>query len=435
MPHPRSRARRRLLAALIAAAVLGAVAPAAAAPERVRLPRTSTAPAAPLALAAPSPDLLGLPAVSLELASIPVDSVAFRRAQRAYEASDKRLGAGQADRVDAQRALSELAAQRAQLTAEVASARARTAGLRSRLDAITTAVSQLGVDIFVSGGTSARLDAALATDHPSISDADRREVLGTSSLDVLLAEKAAYQDRLDEVTAHLERAEAGLRAVTERQQATLAQRSDAAHREAEASPMVASARVGYEDARVLAQVDGVEFQLVALDAYYRAARQLRREDPSCRLHWWGLAGISRVEGHHGTYGGAQLLESGDQSRPIVGIPLDGSNQTAVITDTDGGALDGDTTFDRAVGPMQFIPGTWRRFASDGNGDGVATPFNLYDATLAAGRYLCRASGGLDGDGGLRTAYFSYNQSLAYVDAVLSYARSYETAVDVPEPVD
>ena len=82
--------------------------------------------------------------------------------------------------------------------------------------------------------------------------------------------------------------------------------------------------------------------------------------------------------------------------------------------------------------MQFIPQTWSRFQADGNDDGTISPFNLYDATLAAAKYLCTASSGLDADPGLRTAYFSYNHSLAYVDAVLGYAASTRAEVEVPE---
>ena len=51
--------------------------------------------------------------------------------------------------------------------------------------------------------------------------------------------------------------------------------------------------------------------------------------------------------------------------------------------------------------------------------------------LAAARYLCRASHGLDADTGLRTAYFAYNHSLLYVDTVLRFARLYEDSVAVP----
>ena len=83
--------------------------------------------------------------------------------------------------------------------------------------------------------------------------------------------------------------------------------------------------------------------------------------------------------------------------------------------------------------MQFIPQTWSRYQADGNEDGTISPFNLYDATLAAAKYLCTSSSGLDADAGLRTAYFSYNHSVPYVDTVLGYARLYERTIDVPDP--
>ena len=187
---------------------------------------------------------------------------------------------------------------------------------------------------------------------------------------------------------------------------------------------------------MLANVRGVEFPLVALDAYYRAARSTADENPACAIRWWAIAGISRVEGHHGTYGGAALDELGDATKRIIGIQLNGSNQTRVVRDTDGGALDGDPVYDRAVGPMQFIPQTWTRFAADGNGDGVATPFNLYDATLATATLPVPGQRGTRRRSpGLRTAYFSYNHSAAYVDRVLSFARLYEHVVEVPAGAD
>jgi len=37
---------------------------------------------------------------------------------------------------------------------------------------------------------------------------------------------------------------------------------------------------------------------------------------------------------------------------------------AGITATDGGLMDRDTAYDRAVGPMQFLPGTWRAVGTD-----------------------------------------------------------------------
>ena len=75
----------------------------------------------------------------------------------------------------------------------------------------------------------------------------------------------------------------------------------------------------------------------------------------CGITWWALAGIRRVESNHGTYGLSLARADGEHLDPIIGIPLDGTRGTRLITDTDGGLLDGDTSYDRAVGPMQFIP--------------------------------------------------------------------------------
>ena len=83
-----------------------------------------------------------------------------------------------------------------------------------------------------------------------------------------------------------------------------------------------------------------------------------------------------------------------------------------MADTDGGRLDGDTTWDRAVGPMQFLPSTWRTFGVDGDGDGVADPQDVEDASASTAAYLCYGGRDLPA-GGLRTAILSYNHSAAY----------------------
>ena len=74
-----------------------------------------------------------------------------------------------------------------------------------------------------------------------------------------------------------------------------------------------------------------------------------------------LAGIGMVESRHGTYAGGELGPDGTTTVDVIGIPLDGTNNTQAIPDTDGGEYDGDTQWDRAIGPMQFIPGTWARW--------------------------------------------------------------------------
>src|SRR2546428_764976 len=74
--------------------------------------------------------------------------------------------------------------------------------------------------------------------------------------------------------------------------------------------------------------------------------------------------------------------NGTTVSPILGPVLDG-NGFAAIPDTDGGRLDGNQVWDRAVGPMQFLPSTWTTWSADGNGDHRADPNNVFDASLAA----------------------------------------------------
>ena len=143
------------------------------------------------------------------------------------------------------------------------------------------------------------------------------------------------------------------------------------------------------------------------------------------LPWSVLAAIGKIESNHGRFGGGQLQPDGRIDPPIIGIALDGTRGTAMIVDTDGGRLDGDTVFDRAVGPMQFIPSTWRAYGMDASRDGVADPHNAIDATWAAARYLCAL--GADDPSGVADAIWSYNNSWEYVDEVMAQASAYATA--------
>ena len=165
----------------------------------------------------------------------------------------------------------------------------------------------------------------------------------------------------------------------------------------------------------------------ALWAYGNAELVLRSAQPRCRISWATLAGIGRIESNHGQFGGAQLGEDGRPSKPIVGVPLDGSSGVRAITDTDGGAYDGDAAVDRAVGPMQFIPSTWRKWASDGNGDGRGDPQQIDDAALAAGRYLCAGERDMGSAQGWWAGVFSYNNSVPYGQKVFGLADSYAKA--------
>jgi Transglycosylase SLT domain len=173
--------------------------------------------------------------------------------------------------------------------------------------------------------------------------------------------------------------------------------------------------------------------LVALNAYRLAAARLASAQPGCGIGWELLAGIGRVESNHGRYGGARLSPTGESSPHILGAALDGTTYD-YIADTDGGRLDADPRYDHAVGPMQFIPSTWAMYGIDGNGDGVASPFNINDAALAAARYLCAAGGDLRTADGQRRAVLAYNHSDEYLALVLGTAAAYATGTPLNEPV-
>jgi hypothetical protein len=159
-----------------------------------------------------------------------------------------------------------------------------------------------------------------------------------------------------------------------------------------------------------------------LAAYRSAARSLGRTDPACELDWTLLAGIGKVESGH-AYGGA-VDRAGDTLVPILGPALDGSPGVATIPDTDDGRWDTDRTWDRAVGPMRFIPSSWRVHGQDGDADGDRDPNNVLDATLGSAVYLCTGERDLTVTKDRRAAVFSYNHSWDYVDLVLAWAEAY-----------
>lgn len=160
----------------------------------------------------------------------------------------------------------------------------------------------------------------------------------------------------------------------------------------------------------------------ALAAYAGAQLHTKTETPDCSVGWNTLAAIGGIESAHGTSGGSVLGDDGWARPVILGPRLDGST-TAAIGDTDGGAIDGDPLWDRAVGPMQFIPSTWATWAADGNGDGRADPDQIDDAALAAARYLCH-SGDLSDSANWRRAVYSFNHSDAYVVDIANLANLY-----------
>ena len=164
-----------------------------------------------------------------------------------------------------------------------------------------------------------------------------------------------------------------------------------------------------------------------LAAYQRGEKVAAARHSRCNLPWWLLAGIGRVESGHAA-GGAVDAEGVTVTR-ILGPRLDGTTPgTATIADTDGGRLDGDARFDRAVGPMQFIPGTWAGARLDGNGDGTTDPNQVDDAAASAAGYLCSAGGDMTKPADMAAAILRYNNSQQYVEDVLAGAIAYRDGV-------
>ncbi|MET9590301.1 lytic transglycosylase domain-containing protein [Streptomyces sp. NPDC006516] len=167
-----------------------------------------------------------------------------------------------------------------------------------------------------------------------------------------------------------------------------------------------------------------------LAAYKKAERDVAGTDAACRLPWQLLAAIGKVES--GQARGGKVDANGTTFSPILGPALNGQG-FALIKDTDDGAYDGDATHDRAVGPMQFIPSTWATWGQDGNGDGRKNPNNIYDAALAAGRYLCAGTRDLSLAADLDRAVLSYNHSTEYLRTVRSWFDFYNRGThEVPD---
>src|SRR3954453_1216650 len=172
----------------------------------------------------------------------------------------------------------------------------------------------------------------------------------------------------------------------------------------------------------------------AMRAYKHAAATMAKSKPGCHISWSLLAGIGRVESDHGRFAGSVLGTDGVSRPAIIGLPLNGVGPVAAIRDTDKGAWDGDPVWDRAVGPMQFIPSTWTWAGRDGDGDGVRNPNDIDDAALAAASYLCGGSGDLRTAAGMSSAIFRYNPSNYYVSLVRAFASGYQSgAFVIPSP--
>lgn len=135
-------------------------------------------------------------------------------------------------------------------------------------------------------------------------------------------------------------------------------------------------------------------------AYGRAELVSAFQNSGCNLSWTTLAGIGQTETNHGTTGGNRVTSDGTTLTPIIGPDYD------------------------EMGPMQFLPSTWETWQADGNGDGVADPHNIDDATAAAANYLCANGRDLTDPADWYAAVHSYNPIESYVQKVYDRADDY-----------
>lgn len=401
-----------------------------------------------VALAWPSPasaaPLAGRQAPSDPASEDPRPGEGISAAVAAVPASSTELDAAEAERtrlLDRQTAATDELGRTVAELASVDAERGSLAQLVTRRDAqivkASAAHEQLRADLravaiewFITG-----FDQNKAFD-PTLSEADREQlergrVLAESAAEDTVADErytaarlAALQAERDDMDARRQDLDTHAGDLASRRDRLTGELSDLATKLTANEQRVA-------EARMTATIDGTDLSTAALDAYWRAAETLAFTDARCGVPWWALAGIGRTESHHGTYRGASVGRDGTVTPPIYGPELDGSNTFRIVPDSDGGALDATSATDRAVGPMQFLPSTWKVVGRDGSGDGVADPQNLYDAALSAGVYLCRSGPGLGDEGPLRAAYLTYNRSLEYVDIVMDYAEGYRAAVSLP----
>ena len=159
----------------------------------------------------------------------------------------------------------------------------------------------------------------------------------------------------------------------------------------------------------------------ALRAYADAQLDAPR---GCGIGWTTLAGIGWVESQHGTIDGRVIADDGHSSTPILGPALNGVGFAAIPATPRSTRWHGNPDWDHAVGPMQFIPSTWKQWGTDGDGDGVADPNDLDDAARTAAAYLCADGHDLGSGQGWSAAVFSYNHDDSYVAQVHHAASTY-----------
>lgn len=292
-------------------------------------------------------------------------------------------------------------------------------------------LEHLAVASYLSGGTPvAELNAVLGSSGPA--ELGQRQVLVGAVAKTLHDAEVALRDA--------ERRAAGQAtpAANQVDQANLAV-SAAQTREADAAARLRAAQSDYDAAAGLVQLTdlaspdpGSDIPRIVLEAYQHAAEVFATTDPACKISWQDLAALGRIESGNAQHGSTRLAADGETTPPILGPPLDGTAGNQALAKPAGLAYDdGSGPWERAVGPMQFLPTTWAVYGMVGIADHtVPDPNNAFDASMGAANVLCHDAWpqGMESLAGIKQAYFSYNHSASYVAEALANALDYGATI-------
>jgi hypothetical protein len=325
-------------------------------------------------------------------------------------------GAGAAPSVDVSAAANAYELARSQLaTAEAALAQAQ-----ARRDAAEQTWSAA-----VAARAAADADLADQRDRYGTLSAEYFVRQGTGDADVTGSMRLAMaggRQGLDRAKAAVEAA-AGDVAVTAH---ALADRQADLDRAGQArdTAQAAATEAGQRADTAIAAAGVTDLPAVAYAAYRRAADRADTAHPDCHLPAAVLAGIGRISSSHGRNLGSSIDDLGRVSPALRGLL---GTRTA---DTDGGALDGDSGGDRAMGPMQLTPAVWAAHATDGDGDGVRSPDDIFDAAATTAEALCTTGEALDTFAALDRAVVLLLGEGQQSTVVLGAARRYAHAGDL-----
>lgn len=354
---------------------------------------TTTTTAKPAAASTPAPR----PSLSAPAPSVRPDSPALRALVEANAAERRRLAAeiaGAEGRVAGMEA--DLASVRSALSADearVASAVVTAARARTGVEQAASRVTQLEASAAAAAeAVQVRRTPVARPPAPGHTPQDAA-VAARRSLDEAVAARENAARTLVDAEQELEEA----RRVAGGTSADLAARLDQLTKERDALEALRKQLLAAEQATP-ALDDGGDVTLVPAPSALATATVptgwlplYGRAAATCPgLPWQVLAAVGSVESAHG-----------QSAAPGV---RDGAN------------------FAGAMGPMQFLAGTWAAYSADGDGDGVRDVYDPDDAVFGAARYLCASGGGKTET--LRAALWAYNHADWYVEMVLELAVRY-----------